>query len=266
MNIPVTPFEGRANLTRYTTVHRDAKNCIKGCRFSFFVRRISSYFILFLIGVFPLIVRNVLHLPNINNALKIYWVYLPQTIMLVISLVSLFAVILLNAGLKAGRTSMYWRQSLNLPLKSMWHFCRPSQIFRCTKMQLTLFGIRFLWGTLLFSPGALLILLALNRSQMAEIYLIVTILFVFGILALIIGFFSYKFITERYSLAWYFFTDSINGSAMGAVRLSVKVTEGQCGRALKLYLFRAPFSSFNQLKACFGRNAMNAKGLYPKAL
>lgn len=263
--IPVTPYENKNNLTKYRTVHNEAKVCIKGRRFSFLLKTASGYLVLFSIGVFSLIARTILHLPAINNYLKSMWIYFPETIILIISFVLLFAAILLNAGLKAGRESMYWKQSLKLPIRSMWYFCKPSQIFRCTAMWFTLFGIRFAWGALLFSPGFLLVSLAFNRSQMAEIYIVVILLFAAGVLALIAGAFAYKFITERYSLAWYFFTDLQKGSVMGAVRFSVRVTEGQCGRALKLNFFRAPFSSYKQEKACFGRNAMNSKGLYPKS-
>lgn len=263
--IPVTPFENKKDLTKYRTVHKEAKERIKGRRFSFFIRTVTGYLVLFSIGIFPLIIRTILHLPAIDNYLKSLRTFLPETIIIIISFISLFAAILLNAGLKAGRESMYWKQSLKLPIRSMWYFCKPSQIFRCTAMWFMLFGIRFAWGALLFSPGLLLILLAFNRSQLAEIYIVVLLLLAAGVLALIAGALVYKFITERYSLVWYFFTDVKKGSAAGAVRLSVKVTEGQCGRALKLSLFRTAFSSCNQEKACFGRNAMNAKGLYPKA-
>lgn len=256
--IPVTPYPDRKNLTKFRTVRNEAKNQIKGKRFSLFIRTVFGYLILFLIGVFPLITGKALQLAPISGYI------LKETVALAVSLASLFAAVTLNAGLKAGRMASYWNLCFNQPVESMWFYCRPSQIFRCVKMWILLLVFKFCWGALLFSPGFLLMALCVFRFNSAGIFSVTLLLFVSAALALAAGALFYKFITERYSLAWYFFTELKNGSALGAVRFSARVIEGQCLRSLKFQFFRFPFYSYCQRRACFGKNALKAKGLKPK--
>lgn len=278
--IPVSPFPEKKTLTRPSVARKEGRECVKGNRFHLFAVTFLGYLTLLIMGILPLIVHAILHYPAVNNYLKEVWVLFPQTAELIVNIILLFGAVLLAAGLKGARMKMYWRKSLKIPNEnptSMWSFCTPKKIFRCGKMFLLLFAIRLSFAVLLLSPGALLVTLGFSRFRSAGIYSVVIILFSTGVAALAMGLLFYGFLTERYILSWYFFTEK-DGSAVGAVRASAVIMEGQCWRALRLKLSYIPLfitcilifpliyavPAYGQARACFCRNAMNAKGLRPQ--
>lgn len=278
--IPTSPFPEKRSLTRPSVARKEGRECVKGSRFRFFGVTFAGYLTLFLIGITPLAFREILNYPTISNYLKEIWIFFPQTILLTVNIILLFGAVLLAAGLKGGRMKMYWRKSLKIPQEnpvSMWSECAPKKVFRCAELYLLLLSIRLFWAVLLLSPGALLITVGLFRFNSAEIYSVVILLFSAGVVALSAGLLFYGYLTERYLLSWYFFTEK-DGSALGAVRASVVIMENQCGRALRLRLSYIPLfltsvlifpliyavPAYGQSRACFCRNAMNAKGLRPQ--
>lgn len=279
--IPTSPFPEKRTLTRPAVARREGRECLKGSRVRFFGVTFLGYLTLFIMGIFPLIVRGILHYPAVNSYLKGIWLFFPQTILLIVNIVLLFGAVLLAAGLKGGRMKMYWRRSLKIPQEnpvSVWSFCAPRKIFRCAEMWLVLLLLRLFWAVLLLSPGALLIAVGLFRFNSAGIYSVVILLFSAGAAALAVGLLFYGYLTERYILSWYFFTERKDGSAVGAIRASAVIMENQCGRALRLKLSYIPLfltcvlifpliyavPAYGQSRACFCRSAMNAKGLRPQ--